>query len=1010
VASDPTSTQRDAGSAVVADLCAVGFEDPEEIGHGGFGVVYRCTQPALDRTVAVKVLTATLHEDRERFLREQRAMGRLTGHPNIVGVLEVGETPSGYPYLVMQYHRHDSLDARIRRSGPLPLRSMLRLGVRMAGALETAHRLGVLHRDVKPGNILFTDFAEPALTDFGIAHIPGAFTTTTGSFTGSPAFTAPEVISGNEPTAASDVYGLGATLFCALTGHAAFERRRGEQLVAQFLRITTQTIPDLRESDMPDDVAAVVQRAMSRDPRNRPAVMALGEELQQIQQNHGLPVDEMALRPGSDAEQLRERVVVTGRDHLTMGNLPLELSSFIGRGDELADVERLLSETRLVTLTGIGGVGKTRLALRTAMQIRKAFADGAWLVELGELRDGSLLVNIIASALGLREQSPRPLRDVLTDFVSARQMLLVLDNCEQVIDEVAKLGETLLRGCPNLRILATSREPLDIAGESVVGVSPLGFPDVDTDSLEEPSQSDAVELFAERAAAAVPGFHLTVQNRPIVARICARLDGLPLPIELAAARLRAMSPEQLLQRLSERYNVLNRGSRLAPARQQGLEWSIGWSYDLCTPAERQLWSQLSIFAGTFDLDAAEHVCGDDLSPDELIDLLSALVDKSILIRTESHGALRFRVLETLRAYGKQKIADAGAYLRLRQRHRDFYERMAMTAQREWFSPHQVDWIARIETELPNLREALEFSLTEGQGKALRTVSALLPFYTSRGFLSEGRRVLDRALADESAVSPDDRATGCYGAAILAVVHGDLRAAQTWVARAQALIEDVADPTTRVFVAYADVVTGQLAGELDHGITALKAALDAGGDPIAQAAALLSLGWADEMRGDIASALAYYGQVLALSESQGETINRTNALWSIGIAKWRVGAQDEAMQSLRQALQYARDINDRRAAAACLEALAWTAVETPRTAMVLLAAADKLRRSVGSIMATPSDVLVYHRECEERIRQALAAEEVDVAREEGNSLGFNKAVEYALRMTRTSQVAGSGVEP
>src|SRR5882762_757924 len=279
----PFRTQRDEGAAIVTELSAAGFSYAEEVGRGGFGVVYRCTQTALDRTVAVKVLTAKLDENRERFMREQRAMGRLTGHPNIVGVLQVGETESGYPYLVMQYHRQGSLEVRIHRSGLLPLDEVVRLGVKMAGALDTAHQRGILHRDVKPANVLLTDYGEPALCDFGIAHISGAFKTAAGTFTGSPAFTAPEVLSGDPPSQSSDVYGLGATLFAALTGHAAFERRSGEQMVAQFLRIASESAPDLRESGIPDVVSAIVERAMSRDPNDRPTALELGAELQQVQ-------------------------------------------------------------------------------------------------------------------------------------------------------------------------------------------------------------------------------------------------------------------------------------------------------------------------------------------------------------------------------------------------------------------------------------------------------------------------------------------------------------------------------------------------------------------------------------------------------------------------------------------------------------------------------------------------------------------------------------------------------
>src|SRR5258705_4406888 len=307
-------------------------------------------------------------------------MGRLTGHPNIVGVLQVGETEGGYPYLVMQFHRRGSLDARIRRVGPLPLEEVLRLGVRMAGALVTAHRVPILHRDIKPANILYTDYGEPALSDFGIAHISGGFKTATGTFTGSPAFTAPEVISGDPPSQSSDVYGLGATLFAALTGHAAFERRSGEQMVAQFLRIARESVPDLRETGIPDDIAAVVERAMSREPGDRPSAASLGEEIQRLQRRHGFTVDEMVLRPEPEAGRPEARVVVSGARR-PIGNLPLELTSFVGRRTELSEMNSFLSASRLVTLTGVGGVGTARRALRAAADARRSFPDGVWLVE-----------------------------------------------------------------------------------------------------------------------------------------------------------------------------------------------------------------------------------------------------------------------------------------------------------------------------------------------------------------------------------------------------------------------------------------------------------------------------------------------------------------------------------------------------------------------------------------------------------------------------------------------------
>src|SRR6201995_5184710 len=293
---DQHASPRDLVPNIPAELRDAGFEDIAEIGHGGFGVVYRCAQPLLDRTVAVKVLTADLdQENLDRFLPEQHAMGRLSGHPNIVTILQVGTTTTGRPFIVMPAHAKNSLEALIRRHGPLDWCETLRIGGKRAGALDAAHLAGILHRDVKPGNILLTEYGEPELTDFGIARIAGGFQTATGVITGSPAFTAPEVLEGKTPTPASDVYSLGATLFCALTGHAAFERRSGEKVIAQFLRITSQPIPDLREKGFPADVAAVIERAMSRDPADRPASAAeCGEALRGVQRTSGVAVDEMA--------------------------------------------------------------------------------------------------------------------------------------------------------------------------------------------------------------------------------------------------------------------------------------------------------------------------------------------------------------------------------------------------------------------------------------------------------------------------------------------------------------------------------------------------------------------------------------------------------------------------------------------------------------------------------------------------------------------------------------------
>ncbi|MGW0173960.1 protein kinase domain-containing protein [Rhodococcus sp. NPDC003322] len=1016
--SDPFRTRRDASPTVDSELGAAGFDEAEEIGHGGFGVVYRCTQTVLERTVAVKVLTATLDEENlGRFLREQRAMGRLTGHPNIAGVLQVGTTDSGRPYLVMPYYPQGSLDTRIRRHGPLTVPEVLRLGVKMAGALATAHRAGILHRDVKPANILLTDYGEPLLTDFGIAHITGGFETTTGTITGSPAFTAPEVLAGDPPTPSADVYGLGATLFAALTGHAAFERRSGEQVVAQFLRITTAPVPDLRENGIDNDVAAAIEQAMAHAPDERPTVTALAEQLQQVQARSGLPVDEMALRAEPDTGQQTggppaPMPLTTGRSPIRpssrdaageKGNLPTELSTFVGRRSELTEAKRLLGSSRLVTLTGIGGVGKTRLALRVATGARRSFADGVWLITLGELRDGALVEGVVAAVLGLRPQSTRPLREVLVDFLAPRELLLVLDNCEQVVDAAAQLSGTLLAACPKLRILATSREALGIGGEAVLRVPPLTVPDPDREpSLQEVRAYDAVSLFTDRAEAALPGFELTTDNVATVARICARLDGLPLPIELAAARLRVLSPEQILARLTDRFTLLARGGRGAPTRQQTLRLCVDWSHELCTPAEQRLWAQLSVFAGGVELDAAEQVCPWDEEDGALIDVLTALVDKSILIRGQSGTVARFRMLETLRDYGREKAHESGELPDLRRRHLHWCRQLAQGAEAGWISARQLDWIDRLDREQPNLREALEFALTDDSGSdgVLSFAGALQPFWLARGQLGEGRYWLDRALAIRPLGVPAVRAMASFRDMALAELQGDLAAGAALATEARALAEQTPDPVVH---AYAEFIEGGhelFIGDLTTACARLDRALDefaARGDLYTQVCVLLTLGWAHELRQDTASALECHEKILAITESHGESVYRSYALWASAVAAWRQGDRDSALRLLQQALVLIRQRKDPLLAAQCLEALAWITVDagSARRAAVLLGAAQVLGQTAGTSTVMVPHLLVHHDEYERTARRALGQQAFQAAHREGGSLDLDAAIAYAL---------------
>ena len=390
------------------------------------------------------------------------------------------------------------------------------------------------------------------------------------------------------------------------------------------------------------------------------------------------------------------------------GHLPVDLTSFVGRRSEVADTKQALAQSRLVTLIGVGGVGKTRLAVRAATDVRRAYADGVWFVDLSTLNDEELLVSTVATALELQSRSRGWAPAALARHLTERDLLIVLDNCEQVRDACAVLVDTLLRACPSLNELAMSRQALEIIGERLVAVHPLGIPDAgDTPSPDALEKYDAVVLFTERAQAVAPGFQITEENHEAVATLCRRLDGIPLALELAAARLRVLSPQQIVARLDEHTALLRSGSSVAPERHRSLRSLIDWSYGLCSPEEPTRWARLAVFAGTFDHEAAEEVCaGDDLPQVLVLDLLTGLVDKSILLTEAGVDAVRYRMPETIRAFGREQLAATGEESTLRRRHRDHFARMYL-AHEQWFGPRQRELLAGMLLERDNYRAALE---------------------------------------------------------------------------------------------------------------------------------------------------------------------------------------------------------------------------------------------------------------------------------------------------------------
>ncbi len=682
-------------------------------------------------------------------------------------------------------------------------------------------------------------------------------------------------------------------------------------------------------------------------------------------------------------------------------NLPADVTSFVGRRHELSEARRLLSRTRLLTLTGVGGVGKTRLALRVAEKLRRTFPDGVWQVELASLQDPGLLAQTVAAALGLRDQSARSPAATLAEYLADKRLLLVLDNCDHLLDACAELVDPLLRAAPGLRVLVTSRQALGVNGEHVLAVFPLSVPDPDAGPLAVGAleQYEAVTLFADRAAAVLPEFALDASNVDTVVRLCQRLDGIPLAIELAAVRLRALSLQQLLNRVDDFFELLSADSGTVLPRQRTLRSLIGWSFDLCSPEERLLWTRLSVFSGGFDLDAAEEVCpGEELARDTILPLLAALVDKSILLRDEYGSRVRYRLLETVRQYGRERLAHSGEEDVLRARQRDHYLRLARQAEASWQSQDQVDTLLRLRRERANLRVALDYCLTEpGQARvALDIAATLWSYWIFSGSLGEGRRWLDRALALDPHPTPT-RAKALWVNSFLALLLGDMAAARPMLAECQELGQRLGDAAALAYAAQFLGLAALFQGDYPRAVTLVEEALAghrARGDRNGEWVTLYQLALTATLRGD-ARAEELCTEVLALCEARGTQWTRSYALWVRGLELWRRGDPRRSATLVQEAIRLKRPFDDQWGIALCLEVLAWVVADTGEheRAARLLGAASMVWRLNGT--SFPGHVVSPHHQCEEQLSRALGDESFQAAFRSGTDLTLNQTMAYAL---------------
>jgi len=761
---------------------------------------------------------------------------------------------------------------------------------------------------------------------------------------------------------------------------------------------------------------------------------------------------EIGREPGKHLEDAARRVSSFPRERARPhdDNLPSDISSFVGREREVSEVRRLLSGSRLLTLTGSGGCGKTRLALEAAGALVEEFEDGAWLVELAPLSDPDLVTQAVASNLGVREVPGRPLAETLAENLRRKEMLLILDNCEHLIDSCAPLAAFLLRRCPRLRVLATSREALGVLGEALFAVPSLSLPDPrHLPTVGDIPYSEATTLFVERARAVKQDFALHEDNASAVAQVCCRLDGIPLAIELAASKVRVLSVEQIAARLDQSIEFLKSESRTVDARQRTLRATVGWSHDLLSEQEQVLFRRLSAFVGGWTLEAAEEVCAaGSIERGEVLDLLTNLVDKSLVLVAARRGAeTRYRLLETIRQAATGKLAGSGEEPETRRRHAQFFARLAGDLELAMWGAEEAAWLGRIEAERDNMRAALSWSLERDAELGLRLAAVLRWYWYWRGHYGEGRRWLDEMLMKGVRSSVAARAKALHAAGWMAHDQGDLDRARAAAEEGIELgrkssVENSLAASFRNLLGEAEKYRGdfQRAAALFKEGTALYRGA---GDERGVAWGLFLSGNASSLRGDHQQAKALYeegltlsrrlggaqplgdylshlgyeflleddhGRAATLNEEAAELLGKRGyrgglqfALKNLGWAALVRGDYERAAILHRQSLQLCRELGDRLVASESIEGLACAAGtlgELERAAK-MFGSAQSLREGFG-YQPAPRWVALQ-RPYMEDARSKTDTSTWDTGIAEGRSMTFTEAVEYGLQVAEPGPV-------
>src|ERR1022692_2628681 len=953
------------------------YEILQRLGAGGMGEVYRAKDTRLEREVAIKTLSlerCSQPDALSRFEQEARSACALN-HPNIVTIYELGQVDSTR-YIAMELVDGETVRGLLA-SGPIPFRKAVAIAAQIADALAKAHEIGLIHRDLKPENLMITGDGIPKILDFGLAKLllvndtggkdASTEITEQGIVMGTIGYMSPEQASGGDLDFRSDQFSLGSVLYEMVTGARAFQKNTYAETMAAILRDEPERLA-ARMLQAPAPFVWIVERCLAKDPKQRYAsTRDLARDLAAVR-------DRLADAPAHHSEP-------------RPSNLPVPRTAFIGREPEAAALRQLLGrdDVRLVTITGPGGIGKTRLALQVAGEIGHQFPSGVCFVSLSVVGEPGLIASAIAQAVGVREVGNQSALESLKDYLGGldQPMLLLLDNFEHLVSAAQVISDLLSVG-PKLKIVVTSQSPLHVYGEHEFPVPPLALPDPKSLlPLDVLSRLPAIALFVERARAVKHEFALTNENAPAVAAVCARLDGLPLAIELAAARIKLLSPSAMLARLEDCLNLLTGGARDLPTRQQTLRGTVDWSYGLLNPAEQTLFRRLAVFLGGCTLEAVEAVCdtAGDLGVD-VLDGMASMVDKSLAQQVEeAAGETRFVMLTTIREYALERLAASDDVAATRRSHAAYYLVLAEEGALE--AAAHPEWLDRFEVEHDNFRAALEYLLKTGDADwGLRLGTALFHFWETREYLTEGRSRITRLLALEGAAArPKLRARLLFSAAVLAGEQGDYTSAQQLFEDSLETCLELDDHRGVAVALNALAVNARDRGETTTASFLFERCVAIWrdvGEPADIARALSNLANVTRLQGEAARASSLYDECLAIFRKvgdvagiawtlnyQGDVARESNDLtaarsfyeqslaafslsrdgWGIASTlsdlaslSWDQGDNDEARRLYGESIQMFQNLGHKRGIARVLECLSANAAPQSNAAQSLRVAA------------------------------------------------------------------------